>query len=117
MRDEDGGGLSVTEVEFFGPLSPDTRRQAAVAYRESQASKKLGAEAVFAWASVDAVKRAALGYEKTVRVVHAPVDGNPGHAEVRHFTYDDLDLLAFFASDVFLDYEIVAQMGLPPRPA
>lgn len=113
MRDEDEGGLSVTEIEFFGPNSPLTRGLAAAAYRDSQASKKLGTQAIFSWALIGTVKQAAEAYGKTVRVVHAPVAGNPAHAEVRHFTYEDLDLLAFFASDVFLDFEVVAEMDIP----
>lgn len=114
IREGDEGGLSVTEIEFFGPLSPASLAEAAVAYRASQESKRLGPQGAFAWAEINAIKAAAQQYDKKVRVVHAPVDGNPAHAEIRHFTDDDLDLLAFFASDVFSNYVIVQDMTLPP---
>lgn len=115
LREDDAGGLSVTEVEYFGTLSPVTRRAAAVAHRESLASKSVGKQAIYAWAQVAKVKHAAAIYGKSVRVIHDPVDGNPGHAEIRHFTDEDLDLLEHFATDVFHEYETVAEMNLPTR--
>jgi hypothetical protein len=115
LRDDDRGGLSVTEIEHFGDMSAAARREAAVAHRESLPSKKVGAAGIYAWAQIDAAKTAALAYNKKIRVVHDPVDGNPGHAEIRHFTDEDLDLLDHFATDVFVDYEVIADMALPPR--
>jgi hypothetical protein len=115
IRQDDEGGLSVTEVEHFGSMNPSSRALAAAAYRDSLHSKKLGATAVFAWAAVGDIRRAANGYEKTVRIVHAPVDGNPAHAEIRHFTGEDLDLLEYFATDVFNQFETVAAMDIPIR--
>jgi len=115
IRPGDEGGLSVTEVEHYGAMSADTRRLAAAAFRESQPSRKLGAQAAFAWARVSVIKAIGTEYGKGIRVVHSPVDGNPGHAEMRHFTDDDLDLLDFFATDVFSEYEVVADMGIPAR--
>ncbi|THD38305.1 MAG: hypothetical protein E7773_00695 [Sphingomonas sp.] len=114
LTPEDEGGLSVTEIEHFGANDAPTRVIAAVAFRASIPSKKLGANGLFARATVGAVKSAAAGYKKSVRVVHDPVEGNPGHAEIRHFDDNDFDLLAFFATDVFVDYEVVSAMGIPP---
>jgi len=90
-----------------------TRAAAAVAHRASLKSKSLGKQAIFAWAKVSDVVAAGLEYDRELRVVHDPVDGNPGHAEVRRFTDDDLDLLDYFATEVFQDYETVAAMNLP----
>lgn len=112
LRSDDEGGLSVTEVEFYGPCDLASRIQAAIAHRDSLPTKKVGTQAVYAQAQIASIKAAAAQYEKQVRVVHDPVPGNPGHAEVRHFTDDDLDLLAYFATDVFVDYETVASMKL-----
>lgn len=114
LRPDDKGGLSVTEVEFFGTSSPAARREAASAYRNSLLSKKLGSQSIFAWAKVANIRQAAAVYNKQIRVVHDPVPGNPGHAEIRHFTDDDLDLLDHFAMEVFIKYEVVANMQIPP---
>lgn len=115
LREDDKGGLSVTEVEYYGPMSSASRRVAATAYRESLESKKIGAQAIFAWARVEKIRDASLSFNKKVRIVHDPVTGNPGHAEVRHFSDEDLELLEHFSSDVFKEYEIVADMNLPKR--
>ncbi|WP_155006368.1 hypothetical protein [Sphingomonas hengshuiensis] len=113
LREEDNGGLSVTEVEYFGDFSYETRAAAAVAHRHALQSKKLGSQAIFAWAKVDDVIAAGTIYGKKLRIVHDPVAGNPGHAEVRHFKDDDLDILDHFASNVFVEFAVVAEMGLP----
>lgn len=115
IRDSDKGGLSVTEVEHFGEMSARCRSIAAFAHRESLDSKKISNNAIFAWSQIADAKSAGQKYNKTLRVVHDPVDGNPGHAEIRHFTDEDLDLLDHFATDVFKEYEIVADMNVPAR--
>ena len=114
LREDDKGGLSVTEIEHFGPLNAGSRVAAAMAHRSTLSSNSVGKEAIYAWAQVSRVKALALTYGKSVRVVHDPVPGNAGHAEIRHFTDEDLDLLAYFASDVFNEYETVRSMNLPP---
>jgi len=114
IRDEDKGGLSVTEIEHFGDMTAEARALAAAAHRATTRSKKLGPTAIFAWAAIGEVKSAAQGYNKAVRVVHDPVDGNSGHAEIRHFSDDDLDLLDHFATDVFRDFAVVSSMDIPP---
>lgn len=115
LREEDEGGLSVTEVEYFGEMSVEARRAAAVAHRESLTSKKVGAKAIYAWAQVGQIRKAGEAYDKKIRVVTDPVPGNDAHAQVRHFTDDDLDLLDHFATKVFVAYEVVADMELPAR--
>lgn len=113
IRPGDEGGLSVTHVEHFGIMSHDSRVAAAVAHRESTQSKKLGPAAIFAWARVEKIRSAGVPYGKAIRVVHAPVDGNPAHAEIRHFTDDDLKLLDDYATRVFAEWQTVAEMNIP----
>lgn len=115
MRDCDRGGLSVTWIEHFGPFGNASRAGAATAHRETLRDKKLPQNAIFAWAQVAEIKRAGDEYRKGVRVVHDPVEGNEGHSEIRHFTDDDLDLLDYMSSEVFCDYAVVKDMGIPPR--
>lgn len=112
---KDEGGMSVSWIEFFGPLSQAAKKEAAIAFRESLDRKKLGGSAVFATAQVQAVLDAGKAFSKQLRVVYAPVPGNDGHAEVRHFSDDDLELLDWLASAAFLEIDHVAGMGLPKR--
>jgi hypothetical protein len=113
IRTTDEGGLSVTWVEYFGTLNEASRASAAAAYRQTLRDKRLPSEAIFAWAQVSVIKRAGAEYRKGLRVVHDPVDGNPAHAEIRHFNDEDLDLLEYMASDVFRDYVVVRDMNIP----
>jgi hypothetical protein len=113
LRPEDRGGLSVTWIEHFGQPSLQTLRAAAIAYRASLPSGKLGPTGAFATGNVDAVIQVAASFRKQVRIVHSPEPGNSGHAEVRHFEDDDLELLGRLASDVFTDVTIVASLNLP----
>ena len=115
LRPKDAGGLSVTWIERFGEYGHEAKRSAALAYRESLDSKDLKKSALFAYAQVARIKRAATDYGKAIRIVTDPVDGNEGHAEVRHFTDDDLRLLTLLATDVFGEVDFVAEMHLPAR--
>jgi hypothetical protein len=115
LREDDAGGLSVTEIEHFGPMSAATRAAAAFAYRESQSSKRISANGIFARSEIGRVITAAQDHGKSVRIVHDPVDGNPGHAQVRQFTDEDLDLLEHLAEKVFHEYELVCDMQIPSR--
>lgn len=114
LRPNDDGRISVTWIEYFGAFGDEARRDAAAAHREDLLSKKLSAKAAFAWATVDAVRRRGAEHGRALRVVHSPTDNNPGHAEVRHFTDADLDMLASFV-DVFSDFRLVGEMGVPSR--
>lgn len=113
LRDEDKGGLSVTWVEHFGEYGQSAKRSAAIAFREALEKKHIGGEAVFATAQVKAVIDAGNAYRKSVRVVHDPVQGNPGHAEVRHFTDEDVRLLDHLATEIFDVIDKVADLNLP----
>ena len=113
LRADDKGGLSVTWVEHFGPNVIATKRVAAIAFREALDSKHIGGEAVFASAQVKAVVQAGRDYGKSIRVVHDPVPGNPGHAEVRHFSDEDLRLLDLLAAEVFIEIDKVSDLKLP----
>lgn len=113
IRASDEGGLSVTWIEHFGDFSAATRGKAAAAHRETLKEKKLPPNAIFAWADVAAIKEAGAGYDKGLRVVHAPVPGNDGHSEIRHFSDEDLDLLDHLSSSVFVEYAAVKDMDIP----
>jgi hypothetical protein len=113
LRDEDRGGLSVTWVEYFGKYSRIAKQNAAIAFRESLQTKRIGAEAVFATAKVQEIIDAGRKFSKSVRVVHDPVLGNPGHSEVRHFTNDDLTILDYLATDIFNEFDKVIDLELP----
>ncbi len=110
---KDRGGMSVTWVEYFGPFGIAAKKAAAIAFRESQPSKKIGAKAVFATGNVQRILDAGSAFSKALRVVHDPVSDNRGHSEVRHFEDDELELLDLLASDVFSDINHVANLGLP----
>lgn len=113
LRDEDKGGLSVTWIEYFGDYGKAAKQSAAIAFRESLESKQIGSEAVFATAQVKSIINAGQAYNKRIRVVHDPVQGNPGHAEIRHFTDEDIRLLDHLAMDVFCEMDKVADLNLP----
>lgn len=113
LRTTDNGGLSVTWIEHFGPYGQQAKRDAAVAYRASLSSGKLPPQAAFAYAEVSRIKAAARQFDKAVRVVWDPVEGNPGHAEVRHFADDDLRLLDLLSTETFIDPDFVREMNLP----
>ena len=111
LTEEDAGGLSVTWIEHFGPFGLEAKRAAATAYRESLTSRHLGGKGVFATAKVDTVLSVGRSFDKQLRVVHDPVTGNSGHAEVRHFS-DELGLLDMLAT-VFDDIDTVTSLRLP----
>ena len=113
LRADDRGSLSVTWIEFFGDAAPDNIRAGAKAFRATLDSKKLPAEGVFACAIAGHIVEAAASHQKSVRVVHAPVPGNEGHAEVRHFTDEDLGLLDLLAAETFTEVHFVKDLGLP----
>ena len=116
LRGEDQGGLSVTWVEHFGKYGQSSKRSAAIAYREALRTKHIGGEAVFATAQVKFIVNAGQSYGKSVRVVHDPVEGNPGHAEVRRFTDDDIRLLDHLATEIFVVIDKVVDLNLPGAP-
>ena len=115
LREGDEGGVSVVEVEHFGAFGPAARKSAAIAHRNTTREKKLGPQAIFAWAKVADVVGAGKRYGKALRVVHAPVAGNPAHAEIRHFAPEDIDILDYYATDVFQDWCTVQDLDLTPH--
>lgn len=59
------------------------------------------------------VLNAGEAFANALRVVHDPVPGSPGHAEVRHFDGSDWELSDFLASDVSTDINDLAELHLP----
>lgn len=113
LTKRDEGGLSVTWIEFYGPLGFQSKQTGAAAFRESLESKRVGAKGVFASGNVGEVLSAGERFGKTVRVVHVHEVENPGHAEVRHFTDEDVALLDVLATEVFCTFDFVADLKLP----
>jgi hypothetical protein len=112
---KDKGGLSVTWIEYYGTFGIHAKRTGAAAFRESLDSKHIGAQGVFATAQVQEILDAGERFEKKIRVIHVSEPANPGHAEVRHFTDDDLTLLDVLATEVFNTYDFVGQLKLPKK--
>lgn len=113
IREDDFGGLSVTWIEHFGDNGTISRAKAAAAHRATLREKRLPPNAIFAWAQVEKIVEAGVQYRKALRVVHDPVEGNEGHAEIRHFSDEDLDLLDYISSEVFTEYASVKDMEIP----
>jgi len=113
IRESDEGGLSVTWIEYYGVKNIDSKRCAAIAFRASLDSQRLGGEGVFASAKVDDILKAGREFEKPLRVVHDPVPQNPGHAQIRQFSDDDLMLLDVLATEVFSEIDRVSTLNLP----
>ncbi|HEY6813946.1 MAG TPA: hypothetical protein VI168_00270 [Croceibacterium sp.] len=103
----------MTWIEHFGAKSSASKRAAAIAFRASLPSKKLPASGLFASAQVGAVLAAGHSFQNELRVVHDPVIGNSGHAEIRHFDDSDLELLDHMASSVFDEIDFVSTLRLP----
>lgn len=113
LRPEDKGALSLTWVEHYGPKSRATYSVAASNFRESQQSKKLGAQAYFAIGQAGDTRKTAAAHGKQIRLVHAPDGPNTGHVELRRFTDEDRCLLDALALDVFTEHVAVMELTLP----
>lgn len=112
LRDEDQGGLSVTWIEYFGPKNPQSKAIAAAAYRATLPSGKLSQKGLFATANVQALLDTGREFSKSLRVVHDPVDHNHGHAQVRQFSEEDIELLGVLADTIFAEIDFVSDMGI-----
>ncbi|MFM1975438.1 MAG: hypothetical protein RL145_284 [Pseudomonadota bacterium] len=112
LRPDDGGNLSVTWIEYFGPYDLASKSKAAKAFQSSLTSGKLGKKGVFATAQVKMITETRAHGTKALRVVHDPVPTNLGHAEIRQFSDDDIRLLEYLATEVFAEIDHVKDLGL-----
>jgi hypothetical protein len=110
LRAEDDGGLSVTWIEHYGPKSNETYVIAANGFRESRRTKTISKSAYFVVGNIGNAKSVALRYGKKIRVLHDPVEGNSGHAEMRRFTNEDLQLLEALNMEVFVEHVAVSTL-------
>jgi len=101
LRPQDKGGLSVTWVEFFGPKTTATLKQAADAYRKCTRSKKLTPSAAFAVGNVLAIKKASAVAGKPARVLHEQTKCNAAHAAIRRLDNDQIEVLDAIAQQAF----------------
>jgi hypothetical protein len=103
LRKEDKGGLSVTWVEHFGPLSGETCAAAANAYRKSTRDKKLSGNALFAIGQVGRIKQATKRSGAPARVVHEPTKHNRAHAAIRRIDKNEVEVLDAMAQQAFAE--------------
>jgi len=115
LRPRYEGCLSVCWIEHFGGYDLAAKRDAAIAFRETLDTKHIGGAAVFAAAQVDAIVQSGKRFEKAIRVIHDPVPGNAGHACVRHYSNEDLELMDVLATEVFTDVVSVKALNLPKK--
>ncbi|MFK4004137.1 hypothetical protein [Qipengyuania sp. NPDC077563] len=113
IREADKGGLSVNWIEFYGAFNAAAKKAAAIGYRSTLAKNKLPSKGAFGYANVGKLREVCALAGKKIRVVHAPVDGNDAHAEIRHFSDEDFGLLDELATNAFVDLDVVAEMKLP----
>lgn len=95
--------LSVTWLQIFGAERAEHMPLAAEAFRQSQKSKKLGLNGVFAIAGVQALTDACKAHGAKIRVLQEPEDENPGHVAVRRFPAEAGDLHVHLATEIFLE--------------
>ena len=113
IRESDEGGLSVNWIEYYGKYGTASKKSAAVAFRSTLSNQKLPPKGAFGYANVGRIRKSCEAVGRKVRVVHAPIEGNDGHAEIRHFSDDDFGLLEELSTNVFGDCDIVKNMNLP----
>jgi hypothetical protein len=101
-------GLSVTWIEHF---RGDWNAQFSAAIDAIRPTQKVGTKSAFAWALVSRVHQTCADRGHRVRIIHAPVEGNSGHAEVRQLTRDDDLLLELLATEAFADYGLTSELS------
>ena len=122
LRPVDKGGLSVTWVEHFGPLSPKSCAAAANAFKKSTRDRKLSGNALFAIGEVRKIKQATQRSGTPARVVHEPTRRNPAHAAIRRIDKNVVEVLDAMAQQAFAELRDKAgnvvcnspAMGIPP---
>jgi hypothetical protein len=97
QRRDTEDGLSVTWLEYF--VGNDHGKKVERAVHGIRASNyKPGGKAAFAIGNVGKIKQLCRAQNHTVRIIHAPVDDNKAHSEVRQIPRDDQVLLEALAT-------------------
>ena len=93
---ENEEGLSVNWLER---VSDDPSQQAIETIRLISCQRKVGSKARLAILNVGSTHQIALARNRKIRIIHAPIDGNEPHSEIRQFPDDDSQLLDMLATD------------------
>ena len=111
LRERDDGVLSVTWIEFFCG-EQNALYEAVRAFRRSM-DNQVGKNSAFGKARVDSIIQCGLLHTKRrkLRVLHEPEERNQGHAAVRRYAADDLELMELLASSAFT--EIILNKDVP----
>jgi hypothetical protein len=110
-RREGEQNLSVTWVEHFKGDWTAQVTQAIQAFRASQQSGNVGRKSVFAVAVIEKIHDLCRSRGVRVRIIHEPVDANPGHSVIRNLPNDNDDLLELLAADAFA--ELIRNADIP----
>lgn len=95
--------LSATWLEFFSGSTPAAQKVTMV--RTLRASKfKPTAKSGFAIGKVQEIRMTCANAGHQVRVIHDPTEDNPGHAAVRRYPSDDIELFTALASGAWSEW-------------
>ena len=114
---EDEDSLSVTWLQHFGNGRVQHLPKAAEAFRKSTNSGKLQAHSAFAIAGVASIKETGASHDSKLRILEDPIDGNPGHTEIRRYPREMSELQVVLAAETFAErhlYEKVKTPGWAP---
>ena len=100
---KDDPTLSVNWLERVSGSSQQQLQTAATLIQDTQSSKKIGPKARLARLNVGQTKSISLEQGSKIRIVHAPIEGNEPHSEIRQMPVDDRVLQDRIASDAVLD--------------
>lgn len=100
LRDDEDS-LSVTWLQYFAEGRAQHLPKAADAFRQTTRSGKLQAQSAFAIAKVGALKETGVRHDLKLRILEDPIDGNPGHSEIRRYPREMGEFQAVLATDTF----------------
>lgn len=104
LRDEETY-LSVTSLEHFDPQYERGFILAAEAIRGQLTVKRNDG---FSASEVGIFRGVCERFDRKVRVLHEPVDGNTGHVAIRRFPGENTELLDLLALDAFVDTRVAS---------
>ena len=102
--------LSVTWLEYFAGNRSEMLNAAVQALRASE--YKPTPKSGFAIGQVGAIKATCEQYSAKIRIIHAPMDDNKAHSEVRQLPRDNVALLEALAASSWS--ELVMNADIPP---
>ncbi|MBU1211273.1 MAG: hypothetical protein KJ587_08380 [Alphaproteobacteria bacterium] len=116
QRRESEDGLSVTWLEYFAGHDHGKKVERAV-HGIRASNYKPGGKAAFAIGMVGKIKELCRAQKHKVRIIHAPVDDNKAHAEVRQIPRDDHVLLDALATADWMTIVFNSKVDAGSSPA